>query len=447
MRDIPKTRYAKAAGDINIAYQVVGSGPVDLVFVPGFVSNLELVWGRQRLVDMWSQITSFARLILFDKRGSGLSDPIVGSATLEERMDDVRAVMDAVGSERAVLFGYSEGAPMCLLFAATYPQRTRALVLFGAMARSTEAPDYPFAPPASAQMEASAELLPYWGQGVMAEIFSPSVADLPETLEAWGQLERTSASPGRMADIFLTYLNTDVRDVLPIINAPTLLLHRKGDRVVNIHGARWLAQQIPNATLIEFPGIDHAMWIGEDWAPIMNAVEEFVTGAPPVQQVNRVLATVLFTDVVDSTRKAAEVGDARWRATLDEHDGLIDRELRRFRGTRIHAIGQGDGVLATFDGPARGIACAKAIVDSVRTLGIECRAGLHTGEVELREQDIGGIAVHIAARVKERAGAGEVLVSGAVPPLVAGSGLQFEERGEHDLKGVPGTWVLFALSS
>lgn len=439
----PPTRYADSGG-VKIAYQVVGDMEMDLVFVPGFVSNIDTDWYRPGFTDYVERFTSFCRLIMFDKRGTGVSDPIDGVPTLEQRMDDVRAVMDATGSERAVLNGWSEGAPMSLLFAATYPERISALVLYGAMARSTGAPDYPYAAPAEALMESAALFSPYWGEAAYLEMFAPSVLDRPEALEAWAQRERLGATPDQIAKLYLMFLDIDVRHVLPTIQVPTLLLHKRGDRVVSIHGARWMAKQIPGARLVEFPGIDHAVVEGgEDPAPIYDEIEEFLTGTKPVHEPDRVLATVMFTDIVGSTARDAELGDRRWRDLLEAHHRTIRTELERFRGTEVKTTG--DGFLAKFDGPARAIRCGQAVIEGVRSLGLEVRVGLHSGEIEIVGPDVAGIAVHIASRVGRLAGPGEVLVSETVKGIVAGSGITFEERGEHELKGVPDRWRLFAV--
>jgi pimeloyl-ACP methyl ester carboxylesterase len=440
----PPTRYADSDG-LKIAYQVVGEDVgLDLVSVPGFVSNVDAAWYDPHWRASLERFASFSRVIIFDKRGSGLSDSIEGAPTLEERMDDVRAVMDAAGSQRAVLCGFSEGAPMCLLFAATYPERTSALVLWGGMARSTAAPDYPFAAPEGALLESAAMFTPYWGEGVYLEIFAPSAVNKPQAVETFAQRERFGATPDQIAKLYTMFLDIDVRYVLPTIHVPTLILHKRGDRVVSIHGARWMAQQIPGAKLVEFPGVDHAVVEGgEDPEPMFDEIEEFVTGIRPVHEPDRVLATVMFTDLVHSTEKAAELGDHRWKELLDEHERRVRAELERFRGAEVKTTG--DGFLATFDGPARAIRCGVAITESLKLIGIEARVGVHSGEIERRGADVAGIGVHIASRVGALAGASEVLVSETVKGLVAGSGIAFEERGEHELKGVPDRWRLFAV--
>ncbi|HYZ92057.1 MAG TPA: adenylate/guanylate cyclase domain-containing protein [Actinomycetota bacterium] len=435
----PEVRYAQS-GDVSIAYTVTGGGDFDLVVVPGYISNLDLFW-ESPLAQTYERWGSFSRLILFDKRGTGISDPVDKPATLEQRMDDVRAVMDAAGSERAALLGVSEGGAMSLLFAATYPERVSALVLFGSMARTTEAPDYPYAAPRDALVESDAELAQYWGQGITAEIFVPSIADIPEMREFGAKLERQGASPGMRKKYYEMFLDVDVRHVLPLVHQPALVLHSHGDRVVNVRAGRYVAEHLPNAKFVELPGIDHSL-LGNPAA--LDEVEEFLTGAKPAARVDRVLSTVMFTDLVSSTRRAAELGDDNWRRVLDNHERLVRAELGRHRGNEIKTTG--DGFLATFDGPARAIDCGVAVTDSIRDLGVEARVGVHSGEIELRGTDIAGIAVHIASRVGSLAGASEVLVSETVKGLVAGSGIAFEERGEHELKGVPEKWRLFAVA-
>jgi class 3 adenylate cyclase len=359
-------------------------------------------------------------------------------------MDDVRAVMDAAGSERAALVGISEGVPMSILFAATYPDRVQALVCCGGMARSTEDVDYPWAAPAEALLESGLELvIPHWGEGSIIEVVAPSQADNPETRAFFARMERGSASPGMLASLAQMFLDIDVRDVVPNVHAPTLVLHRHHDRLVNVRNGRWLAEHMPNARLVELPGDDHVLWY-EDPELALGEVQEFLTGTHYTPEPDRTLATVVFTDIVDSTRAAAEFGDRRWREVLERHQRTVRAALGRFGGREVKSIG--DGFLATFDGPARAIRCARAILDSSEELGIRVRAGLHTGECEVMGDDIGGIAVHIAARVSALAGPSEVLVSRTVKDLVAGSGIDFSDRGAHTLKGVPDTWQLYAAA-
>jgi class 3 adenylate cyclase len=440
----PETRYARS-GDLGIAYQVTGEGEMDLVVAFPFVSHLDLLWENPLQTHFMRRLGSFARVILFDRRGVGISDPTDGAPTLEERMDDVRAVMDAAGSERAALLGMSEGGTMCMLFAATYPERVSALVLWGAMARSTADDDYPWAPPREAVVEANNELIaPLWGQGATLDIFSPSLADNPSAREFQARYERQAASPMRFSQLLKAFLEIDVRDVLPLIHTPTAVMHRRGDRAVNVHAARWLAEQIEGSRYVELEGEDHFPWVG-DSESALAAIEEFLTGVRPGPPPERVLATVLFTDIVDSTRMATELGDRRWRALLGQHQELVREQLRRFEGREVNTTG--DGFLATFDGPTRAVECARAIVAEMPSLGIEVRAGLHTGEVELIGEDVGGIGVHVAARISALAGAGQVLVSRTVRDLVVGSGIEFSALGSRELKGVAEDWEVFSVLS
>jgi pimeloyl-ACP methyl ester carboxylesterase len=436
-------RYAKSGG-VNIAYQVVGEGPFDLVYIPGFTSHIDLNWVPPSL-RVTERLSSFSRVIFFDKRGTGMSDPVEDIPTLEERMDDVRAVMDAAGSDQAAFFGFSEGAAMALLFAATYPERTRALALWGAMARTTYAPDYPIAPPYDAYIESAGELiLPYLDEGVLAEIYAPSVAPDVEAIGQVQHAEQLGASPGAVAKLWLMYLDVDVRAAVGAVQAPTLVLHARGDRVVNVRHGRWLAEHLPNAKLVELPGADHAVWFTDGREAVLDEMEEFFTGIRPVPDPDRVLATVMFTDIVQSTERDVELGDRRWRELLEAHHKVIRRELARFRGHEVNTTG--DGFLATFDGPARAIRCGRAIVDAASAIGLEVRVGIHSGEVEVVGNDIAGIAVHISARVGALADPGEVLVSETLKGLVAGSGITFQDRGEHELRGIPDSWRLFAVT-
>jgi class 3 adenylate cyclase len=415
------------------------------VLVPGFTTHIELAWEYEPSARLLEGLACFARVIVFDRRGSGLSDPVPDAPTLEQRMDDVRAVMDAAGCERAALVGISEGVPMSILFAATYPARVRALVCTGGMARSTYAEDYPWGTPAEALTESIAELiLPNWGDGSMVDVSAPSRADDAESRSFYGRLERSTASPGMMVALGQMFLDLDVRDVVPSVRVPALVLHRTRDRLVNVRHGRWLAENLPNARIVEFEGDDHPFlyenpdeWLGE--------IQEFLTGARAVPVSDRMLATVMFTDIVDSTRTAVELGDQRWREVLERHQRAVRDDLERFNGREVKSTG--DGFLATFDGPARAINCAQAILQSSEPLGISVRAGLHTGECEVMGEDIGGIAVHIAARVSARAEPQELLVSRTVKDLVAGSGLAFTDRGAHTLKGVPDTWQLYAVEA
>ena len=439
----PTTRYARS-GDYSIAYQVIGDAGLDLVFVFGFVSHVEYAWEDPDLARFLERLASFSRLILFDKRGTGLSDrvPVNKLPTLEERMDDVRAVMDAAGSDRAVLFGISEGGPMSMLFATTYPERVTALVLYGSYAKRVRAADYPWAPTIEEHRENLDAVQRDWGGPTQVAIWAPSVADDDRFKRWWGQYLRLGASPAAARAVLEMTLEIDVRDVLPAVHVPTLVLHRSGDRRIEVGGGRYLAERIPHARFIELPGIDHLPWVGDSDA-ILNEIEEFLTGARHSAEPTRVLATVLFTDMVESTSRAVQLGDARWRALISDHDRLVRGELARYRGREIDR--RGDGFLAIFDGPARAIRCAFSIVERAHELGIRIRAGLHTGELDIMEAGIAGIAVHIGARVMSLAGPDEVLVSSTVRDLVAGSGLAFTDRGTHELKGVPGTWRILRV--
>lgn len=443
MISMPQTQYARS-GEVSIAYQVVGDGPIDVVYVPGFSSHVELIWEISAMVHILERLASFARVIIFDRRGSGLSDPVTGAPTLEERVDDVGAVMAAAGSEGAAIFGVSEGVPMSLLFAATHPDKVTGLVLYGGMARSTWAADYPWAAPTDDLLESSLAMLPHMYDGAFIEVMAPSLQDDPSARAMFARFQRYSSTPAMLQQNYLMFLDTDVRSVLPTIDVPTLVLHRRGDRAVNWRGGKWMADQIPGATWVELPGIDHSLFSG-DVDAIVDEIEEFLTGTRQSREVDRVLATVMFTDIVDSTQRASTMGDRAWRDLLDAQNDVLRHELGRFRGREIKTLG--DGMLATFDGPARAIRCGLAITEAVRPLGIEVRVGLHTGEVELVGDDVAGIAVHIAARVGAKAGTGEVLVSGTVKDLVAGSGIAFADRGEHVLKGIPDQWRLFAAGA
>jgi pimeloyl-ACP methyl ester carboxylesterase len=433
-----QTKYAKS-GDVHIAYRVFGDGPRDIVLIPGTVSHVELYWEFPMNEYLLKRLTSFSRVIVFDKRGQGLSDR-VAEQTLEERIGDVRAVMDAAGSKCATIYGWSEGGAMSLMFAATYPERASALVLVGSYASMK-------ADPWAVVQEGYNQFLGYletqWGEGVLVPINAPSRSNDEAFVQWFGRLERATASPGAILVLLRANYEIDVRHILPSIQVPTLILHRKGDSTVPVEAGRYLAHNIPGARYVELPGNDHLLQAYDQDVLdlLLDEIEEFITGVRHGPEPDRVLATVLFTDIVRSTERAAEMGDRRWHDLLDNHNEIAQGEITRFRGRGIKSTG--DGVLATFDGPSRGIHCARAIGDSVRELGIELRAGLHTGECELMGDDVGGIAVHIAARVAAQAASGEVLVSSTVKDLVAGSGIEFEDRGSHALKGVPGEWRLF----
>lgn len=440
----PETKYAKS-GDVNVAYQVVGDGPIDLVYVPGIISHLDVFWEEPAYARSLERLASFSRLILFDKRGQGLSDrlPPTQLPTLEERMDDVRAVMDAAGSERAALFGWSEGGSLAAFFAATYPQRTTALLLYGAPARFVEDDDYPQGIPWDVAEVFVASMKESWGTAALLHLFAPNAVG-DERFEAWwGRYARQAASPAAAEAIMRMALDTDVRHILGAIRVPTLVLHRDEDGLIPIEHARFIAERIPGARLVELPGEDHLWFVG-DTDTILDEIEEFVTGARAPRDPDRILATVVFTDIVASTERAAQLGDRRWRELLEDHNRCVRRELDRFQGREVKTTG--DGLFAAFDGPARAIRCACAIRDATRRLGLDIRAGIHTGECEVMNGDLGGIAVHIGARVLAEAGPGEVLASRTVTDLVAGSGIDFSERGARVLKGVPGEWQLFAVA-
>lgn len=441
MSDLPRTRYVKS-GEVHIAYQVLGDGPIDLLWVPGFVSHLEYDWEHPRPARFFRRLASFSRLIRFDKRGTGLSDR-VAIPTLEERMDDVRAVLDATGSSRAALIGVSEGGPMSLLYAATYPERTSALVLYGSYARRAWAPDHPFGV-TSERMRGILETLEKdWGASVAMEIWSPSMLG-DDAYKQWrATYLRLAASPGAAISVMRMNMEIDARHVLPAIGVPTLILHRTGDRLTPVDQARHMAKHIRCAKLVELPGEDHTPWVGDTDA-LLDEIEEFLTGIRHGPEPDRILATVLFTDIVGSTKRAVELGDRDWRELLAQHHAIVRRQLARFRGHEVNIAG--DGFLATFDGPGRAIRCAVSICREVRSLGIDVRAGLHSGECQVEDSKVEGIAVHIGSRVAATAKPGEVLVSSTVKDLVVGSGIAFEDRGMHALKGVPGEWHLFAVA-
>ena len=439
----PKTQFTRS-GDLHIAYQVLGDGPLDLVYVPGWISHVELAWEEPTLARFLRRLASFSRLIMFDKRGTGLSDRVPNDKlpSLEERIDDLRAVMDAVGSERAAVFGFSEGGNLSATFAATYPHRTTALIMFGTFAKRIWSPEYPWAPKAADREEQYQRVEREWGELIDVTDYVPSKARDELFLRRLATYFRRSASPG--AAVALLRMNTqiDIRHLLPSIHVPTLILHRKDDRDANVEEGRWIASQIPNARFVELAGEDHLPWIGDSDA-VVDEVQEFLTGTRSSKESNRVLATVLFTDIVGSTEHAARLGDRGWREMLDAHHAIARKALERFRGREVKTVG--DAFIATFDGPARAMRCACAIRDGVAQLGIQIRAGIHTGEIELHGHDIAGIAVHIAARVIAAARPGEVLVSSTVKDLSAGSGIAFADRGSHALKGVPDEWRLFEV--
>ena len=439
----PETRYARSK-DGNVAYQVVGDGPRDLVFIPWWATNLEITWEEPSLARFLNRLATFSRLLCFDKRGAGVSDPVPLAAlpTLEQWSDDVRTVMEAAGSQRAALLGHSHGGQMAMLFAATYPGQTSALILVDSFARQFGDDDHPWSFSFDRLPHSLDEIEELWGTGARLAVFAPSIAHDERFRRWYGRYERLSLSPRMVRAVVASDFEKDLRGVLPVIRVPTLVLHRAGNLFIDVRHGRYLAEHIPGARFVELPGNDHLFHVGETEA-MLAEIEQFLTGERPVPEIDRVLATVLFTDIVGSTERAAALGDHAWRSLLDAHHDAARRELERHRGREIEFVG--DGLLATFDGPARAIRCACAIAESVRTLGIEIRAGLHTGEIELAGRAIRGIAVHIGARVAAEAAAGEVLVSSTVKDLVAGSGIRFVDRGLRVLKGVPDEWRLFRV--
>jgi class 3 adenylate cyclase/pimeloyl-ACP methyl ester carboxylesterase len=440
---LPETRFAKA-GDLSIAYQVIGEGDVDVVLVPQWLSNIEQYWDHPTASYFLRRLASFCRLILFDKRGTGLSDPADTTQPLEERMDDVLAVMDAVGSERAVLFGASEGGPMAALFAATYPDRCASLVLYGACARWLQAPDYPEGRPREIAVLFGQHWIDGWGSGASLRVLSPTMALDERFRRWWGRFERHSVRPGMVKPIIDTINEMDIRAVLPAIRVPTLIIHRRGDRLIDVANGRFLAEHIEGARYVELPGNDHIYFAGNPDG-ILDEIEEFVTGSRGAHDPERILATVMFTDIVSSTEHAARLGDRRWHDLIADHDRLIGAHITDYRGRKIRSTG--DGVFATFDGPARAIRCALAVIDAARLLDLDIRAGLHTGECELAGDDLAGVTVHIGARIADLAEPSQVLVSGTVRDLVVGSNIEFSYRGEESLQGVPGEWRLFTVDN
>lgn len=435
----PKTRYANSNG-VFVAYQAFGSGPHDLILVPGFVSNVEVAWEEPGVVRFLERLASFSRVIMFDKRGTGLSDRGGTAPTLEERMDDMLAVMKAERCQRAALLGASEGGSMSILFAATFPERTTALILYGSYAKGVWSEDYPWMLTGE-QYERWIDDIPRtWGDPEMLKYWAPSVAD-DEYLSAWwGKFMRAGASPGAAVDLIRLYAAIDVRSILNSIQVPTLVLHRTGDRTVRVGAGRHLAQNIPGAKYVELPGIDHLWWVKED-GQITSEIEQFLLGDRPVMSLERTLATVLFTDIVASTAKALQAGDEQWLQLMEQHDRIVRQEISNFQGREIRSTG--DGFLITFDGPSRAVFCAGKIRRAMENLGLHIRAGIHTGEIELKGGEIGGIGVHIAARVMDKAGASTIMVSSTVRDLMVGSEVIFEDRGEHTLKGIEGEWRLY----
>jgi class 3 adenylate cyclase/pimeloyl-ACP methyl ester carboxylesterase len=442
VNDIPQTRYAKAPDGTSIAYQVVGDGPVDLAYATGIWSNVEIMWEDPLWAHFLKRLAKFSRLILFDMRGVGLSDRGLEPPVLELQRDDVGAVLDSAGSREAIVFGGARAATMAMLFAATHPERTKALILYAPVAKTVSTPDFPHGKSAEEQAMFFARFLVETGTGKNLELQAPSVAGDERFVEWWARFERLVASPSAYEELARIFTEVDVREVLPSIHVPTLVIHREGDRIVLERQARYVADQIENATYVMLPGEDHLPFVGDGDA-ILDEVERFVTGRRPSPEIDTVLATVLFTDIVDSTRRQAELGDVGWKELVERHHAIVRDLLATHRGQEQDTAG--DGFFVRFDGPARAIRCAQSVVDSVRSLGIEVRAGLHTGECEIVDGKAGGIAVSIGARVMANAGPSEVLVSQTVKDLVAGSGLAFEDAGEHELKGVPDRWHLYRV--
>jgi len=435
-------RFARS-GDVDIAYDVIGDGPIDLVYVEGAYTHLEVAWELPAYRHFCERLAEFTRLIRFDKRGMGMSDRVPGSIGLDERMDDIRAVMDAVGSERAAVMGESEGGPLSMLFAAAHPERTVALILQGAEVRERVDGDWPWGELTDEAWAAHQPLIPErWGKGLGFGTFVPSVGNT-EWGTAWmARMQKHSLTPAGWTAFGNMAFNIDVRHVAPTINVPTLILHAVDDQVCHVENARFLARTIRGARYLELPGGDHVPWFDPDFT--IDEIREFLTGRREAARPNRVLATVLFTDLVDSTAIATKLGDRRWRDLLARHQQDVRRQLDRFGGREIDTAG--DGFFATFDGPAKAIRCARAIIDAAESAELQVRAGLHIGEVETLGDKVAGVAVHIGARVMGRAGAGEIMVSSTVKDIVAGSGINFADRGVAELKGVPGEWRLFLVT-
>ena len=437
----PETRYARN-GPVTLAWSASGAAPIDLLFIPGFISHVEHAWEEPSLAAFLERLSGFTRLIMMDRRGTGLSDRLDGPLSLEEEAADVGSVLDAAGSERAVLLGYTSGAPLAITFAAQRPERVRALILYAPIARAFAAPDYDWTWDEQERAQAFERILESWGSGANVEDVAPSRAGDPR-MRAWlARMERLSSAPGAMRTLFANLGAQDVRGLLPELRVPTLILHRTGDRLIDVRHSRFLAERTPGARYVELEGADNLPSAG-DSAALLGEIEEFLTGGRSAS-IERGLLTILLTDICNSTQHAARVGDAAWRETLAAHDAAIRREVDRFGGREVKTIG--DAVLVAFAGaPSRALRCALAVVDAVGQLGLDLRVGLHTGECELIGDDIGGMAVHIAARVSDLAAPREVLVSGTVYGTVVGSGLRFEHRGSRELKGIPGKWPIFAV--
>ncbi len=436
-----ETRYAKS-GTLNIAYQLFGNGGINLVLIPGWASNVENIWTLPEFAGFAQKLAQFARVILLDRRGTGLSDPVENPPTLEERMDDVRAVIDAAGWDRAAIWGISEGGPMAMMFAATYPGRVTALVLYGTFACFSETHDYPHGYPAHINTKWLSKLEATWGSGELSSSFVPSLKADPVVMRALSRQERMAMSPGTARKLFTLLTQTDVRHVLPAIRVPTLILHRSEDKPIRVGHARYLAQNIQGAKYVELAGCDHIPWFG-DVDALLGEVSEFLTGERAAPDVDRILTTILFCDIVESTQRAAELGDRDWKLLLSRFYATIDDKLRQFRGRKLDTAG--DGLFAAFDGPARAVRCGVSLTDAVRRLGVQLRVGVHTGECEVLAEKYSGIAVHLGARVASVAQPNQVVVSSTVKDLVVGSGIRFEDLGSRPLKGVQDEWHLFGV--
>jgi pimeloyl-ACP methyl ester carboxylesterase len=436
-----RIRYARN-GDVNIAYRTLGDGPRDLLFVAGTITNLDVMWEDAGYRRFCERLASFSRLVTFDKRGMGLSER-VEAGTMEDRMDDVRAILDAIGSERAHIMGVSEGGLLAELFAASHPHRSQALILVGAEVREENDDEWRWGDGTREWFEDMMSDWSDWGEGAGIEHLAPSLAGDPAARELFGRLQLMAGNPRTIEAHMRVAFGSDMRPIVQTIRVPTLVIHRRDDRAVHVNQGRYLAEHIPGAKYVELAGVDHLPWVGAD--DILAEIEEFVTGVRPNPEPDRILATILFTDVVASTQRAAELGDARWRHLLEAFYAAVRRELGRFHGREVDTAG--DGLLASFDGPARAIRCADAIRRAVRPLGLQVRTGLHTGECEMIGDKLGGIAVHIGARVAALAQPDEILVSGTLHDLVAGSGIGFEDRGLQSLRGVPGDWRIYAVAA
>jgi class 3 adenylate cyclase/pimeloyl-ACP methyl ester carboxylesterase len=442
VEDRPEVRYAPS-GELSIAFLEHGSGPLDIVYIPGFVSNCDLIWEVPFYRQMVERLGTMGRVITFDKRGTGLSERTLGHGSVAERMDDIRAVMDAAGSTNAALVGLSEGGPLAVTFAATYPERVCSLVLWATYARCLVREDYPIGMDPEQIYPSIEEIVSAWGTGLAIRFFISGIPDDPTTMRLMGRYERAAATPAMVREVLRQNVEIDVRSALPAMSAPTLVLHRSGDRVVPRRLGHYVADHVEGARWCELAGDFHVDGSPTGERDSLDVIEQFLTGTKRAVAFDRVLATVLFTDIVDSTVHADELGDRRWREVLDAHDSVVRRELALANGREVNTTG--DGFFAIFDGPARAVRCAQAIVASARAFGLEVRAGLHTGECEVRGDDVAGIAVHIGARVAGLAGGGQVLVTSTVRDLVVGSDIEFVDWGRHELKGVPGEWQVLAV--